>query len=356
MKKIIRMYVLLQLTTLSVLAQLQVSELLCEHLSNPIGIDIRQPRFGWQIMSATRNTRQVAYEIRVGIDAKDLSGGKHLFWSSGKRNDDSSVNVTYTGPALQPGVRYYWQVRVWDNHGMQSPWSDPAYWQTAMLSPSDWKAKWIGAGGVEDTVQRPSPLFRKEFEIRKKIRSATAYITAHGLYEAALNGARVGKNYLTPGWTSYQHRLAYQVYDVTGSLHEGKNAIAVTLGNGWYRGYIGFANKKDFYGKDLALLFQLDISYSDGSTETVVSDESWKSATGAIRSAEIYYGERIDARQEKKGWTLPGYDDAGWSVVRTASFSMSNLLAAYNEPITAHETFQPVRVFRTPRGEQVIDF
>jgi alpha-L-rhamnosidase len=356
MKKIVGVYFILQIIFFSAQAQVQVLDLLCENLSNPQGMDVLQPRFSWQLVSDKRNTRQVAYEIRVGVDPDKLQKGKDLFWGSGKKDSDSSVHVVYEGQGLQSGTKYFWQVRVWDNHGSVSAWSIPAFWQTGLLSVSDWKAKWIKPGFAEDSIQRPSPLFRKEFTIQKKIRSATAHITAFGLYEASLNGERIGKDYLSPGWTSYNKRLPYQTYDLTGSVKTGKNAIAVTLGSGWYRGYIGFLNKNNFYGKQIALLFQLDIRYTDGTSDQIISDESWKSSTGSIRSSEIYHGELIDARMEKTGWSLPGYDDAGWSGVITADFSKDHLLASSNEPITKHEQFKPVRIFRTPRGENVIDF
>src|ERR1700730_13655398 len=128
-----------------------------------------------------------------------------------------------------------------------------------LLNSADWKAKWISAGFSEDTLLRPSPLFLKKFALNKKISSAFAYITAHGLYEAQINGKRVGDAYLTPGWTSYNKRLQYQVYDVTGLLNKGTNAIGVMLGNGWYRGYLAWNDRHNIYGKDISLLFQLEI-------------------------------------------------------------------------------------------------
>jgi alpha-L-rhamnosidase len=176
------------------------------------------------------------------------------------------------------------------------------------------------------------------------------------LYEAKINGKRVGDAYLTPGWSSYNKRLQYQVYDVTDLLKSGANALAVTLGDGWYRGNFSFDHRRNIYGKDIALLFQLEVMYADGTTATIASDASWKSSTGAIRSNGIYQGETIDARQEKNGWVLAGYDDNNWTGVKTANFSKDNLIATYNEPIKKQETFRPVSVITTPKGEKVIDF
>ncbi|MGH2565272.1 MAG: alpha-L-rhamnosidase N-terminal domain-containing protein, partial [Ginsengibacter sp.] len=285
---------------------LSAQNLLVENKENPIGIDVANPRFSWQLISDKRNVVQTAYEIRVSDKPGDLLKNKNITWSSGKVFSDSSVHVSYKGKELQSNKKYYWQVRTWDNKGTSPSWSSPAYWQMGLLNASDWKAKWITPGYIEDSVMRPSPLFRKKFLTNKKIVSATAYITAHGLYEAAINGIRIGDAYLTPGWTSYNNRLQYQAYDVTNMLKQGNNAIAVTLGSGWYRGSLAWAANKNIYGKDIALLFQINITYADGSTDIITSDDSWKSSTGRIRYAEIYNGETDDATKEKNGWTLPG--------------------------------------------------
>lgn len=353
MKKVLILLAAFQTIVIIAAAQVQLQNIRTEDLTNPIGLDITQPHFSWQLQSEKRNVQQTAYEIKVQDAPKGTSG--KATWSTGKIMGDQSIQVPYAGPALMSGKRYQWQVRIWDNNGKASVWSAPAFFQMGMLKPADWKASWIEPG-FEEAPQRPSPLFRKEFSSTKKIRSATAYITAHGLYEAQINGQRIGDAYFAPGFTSYNKRLQYQVYDVTSHLKQGNNAIAVTLGNGWYRGNFSFGNTKNIYGKDIALLMQLDINYTDGTTASIVTDESWKSSTGAIRSSEIYAGELIDARQEKKGWTTAGYNDKEWSGVKQASYSKEVLLATVNEPVKKHETFKPIRIFKTPQGDQVMDF
>ncbi|MCU7550190.1 glycoside hydrolase family 78 protein [Chitinophagaceae bacterium LB-8] len=355
MKRLIALYILMQFFSMISLAQVKVEHLKTENRDNPIGLDVVLPRFSWQLNSVKRNVLQAAYEIRLGHESS-LSKESGLDWQTGKVASDSSVHVVYKGSPLQSGKRYFWQVRVWDNAGKASDWSKPAFFQMALLNPSDWKAKWIEPGFVEDSVLRPSPIFRKEFSTSRKISRATAYITAHGLYEAQINGKRVGDAYLTPGWTSYNKRLQYQVYDVADLLQQGANAVGVTLGSGWYRGFLAWGGNKNSYGKDAALLFQLQISYNDGTSETIISDESWKSSTGAIRFSEIYHGETIDARQEKKGWATAGYNDKEWSGVKVVNHPMNVLVATFNEPIQKHETFKPIKIFTTPKGEQVIDF
>jgi alpha-L-rhamnosidase len=335
-------------------SQLTVQHLKTENRSNPIGLDDAKPRFSWQLNSDKRSTLQTAYEIHVADDVASLMKGN--VWNSGKVASDQSTFVDYAGMALASGKKYYWQVKVWDNYGRSSKWSESASWQMGLLAAADWKAQWISIGFQEDTLNRPSPLFRKTFASSKKIKSATAFITSQGLYEASLNGKRVGDAYLTPGWTSYNKRLPYQAYDVTNLIQSGVNAIGVALGSGWYRGYIGFSGQKNFYGNELALLFQLQIQYEDGTGILVVSDPSWKCSTGNILSSEIYNGETIDARKEKPGWSTDNFNDADWSPVKIKENNPVNLVATYNESIRKHETFKAIRLIKTPKGENVIDF
>ncbi|HRI79270.1 MAG TPA: glycoside hydrolase family 78 protein [Cyclobacteriaceae bacterium] len=324
-----------------------------EDLVNPVGIDVLSPRFSWQLESGKRNVMQTAYEIHVSSDISRLS--KADVWNSGKIMSDQSVFVPYGGPVLESGRKYFWQVRIWDNTGKATAWTWASSWQMGLLKPSDWKAKWIQAGFQEDTVDRPSPYFRKSFSTPKKIASATLFITAQGLYEAFINGKRVGDACLTPGWTSYNKRLAYQAYDVTPLITSNTNVIGVVLGSGWYRGDIGFAKQRNFYGKSISLIAQIEIQYDDGTKEMVISDKSWKCSTGSILSSEIYHGETIDARKEKLSWNTNSFNDSDWSAVVEKEQSV-NLVASYNEPIRKHEAFNAVKLIPTPKGEKVIDF
>ncbi len=356
MKRLAIVFLLGVFFSLASNAQVKIQNLLTENLTNPIGLDVAVPRFSWQLLANKRGVLQAAYEIRMGANSALLTKGKGIIWGTGKVNSDSSVHVTYSGVPLLSGKRYFWQVRVWDNDGQPSAWSETAFWQTALLSTADWKAKWIEAP-EPDPGQQPSPLFRKQFTTGKKVQSATAYITSHGLYEAQINGQKVGDAFLTPGWTSYNKRLQYQTYDVTGLLKNGANAIGVTLGSGWYRGFIGFSGQNNFYGKKLSLLLQIDITYTDGSVDQIVSDGSWKTSTGAITASEIYDGETIDARLEKPAFATDGYDDSKWGAVTIdEKIGYGTLVATYNEPVRKHETFKAIHIFKTPLGEQVVDF
>jgi alpha-L-rhamnosidase len=349
MRKLIFLLIAIN-TGLFCFAQVKVERLQTENLVNPISIDALTPRFSWQLNAdGKRGVMQRAYEIKVSSDKKAA-------WNSGKVTSDQSVYVDYRGERLLSGRKYVWQVRVWGNTGKASEWSAPASFQMGMLTPADWKAQCITPGFKEDSALRPSPLFRKGFSLNKKIQSATAYITAHGLYEAQINGQRVGDAYLTPGWSSYNKRLQYQAYDVTALLKTGENAVGATLGNGWYRGFVGYRPTPNIYGKDIAFLFQLEVTYTDGSKATIVSDDSWKSSTGPVRFAEIYYGATIDDRLQQQGWSAPGFDDKSWSSVTVKDFAKNTLVATINEPVRKHETFKPVKIFTTPKGDKVIDF
>jgi alpha-L-rhamnosidase len=199
-------------------------------------------------------------------------------------------------------------------------------------------------------------MLRREFKLNGVIDRARAYITSHGLYEAYLNGRRVGDQVFTPGWTSYNKQLQYQTYDVTGMLKSGDNAIGVILGDGWYRGNLAWSDKRNIYGDKLGLLLQIEVTYKDGRKELVNSDQTWKASTGPILMSEIYHGETYDARLEKTGWTNPGFSDAEWAGVKVANHSKTILTAPAGPPVRKIEEIKPVKILKTPAGETVVDF
>jgi alpha-L-rhamnosidase len=333
----------------------RVDNLICEYKINPIAVDAANPRMSWKLITQDRNIQQTYYEIRVGTNAVSLTKGKDLIWTSGKVPSDESAHVYYGGPMLTSREKCYWQVRVWNNKNQVTPWSMVNFWKMGLLKQEDWSAKWIQDNYLSDTTGGPSPMFRKTFKLDHKIRAAHLYITAHGVFEAQINGKRVGNDYFAPGWTSYNKRLQYQVYDVTSLMRRGDNATGVTIGDGWYRGYT-YNRKKDVYGKKLALLYQLEIVYTNGKRELITSDKSWKVAYGPIRSSSFFDGEVYDARKEKSGWTDPLYKDATWDTVKTDESIKSNLITTSGPTVKKHEKFLPLKVFTTPAGEKVIDF
>ena len=235
-------------------APLAVRNLRCEYKVDPVGIDVRKPRLSWELASTEKGTLQRSYEVRVAWSEAELAKGK-VTWDSGKQASDASIQVEYEGPALQSGQIYYWQVRAADNHGHLSDWSKTARWEMGLLEVADWKAKWITPNLVEDvTKSNPSPLLRREFSVKKKVKRARLYATAMGLYEMTLNGKRAGDEYFAPGWTAYDFRLQYQTYDVTSLVKSGENCLGAMLGDGWFRGRMTWDNKRNSYGKKLALL------------------------------------------------------------------------------------------------------
>ena len=176
------------------------------------------------------------------------------------------------------------------------------------------------------------------------------------MYVASFNGKKIGNNHLTPGWTSYNKRTQYQVYDVSNLLVKGKNALGAIVGNGWYRGTLGWTNNVDIYGKELGLLMQVNVVYNDGTKDNFYTDANWKSSYGAIQSNEIYHGEEIDARKDQTGWDLPTFNDMSWKSVKILPTGYKHLIATENESITQHELLKPVKIFTTPKGEKVLDF
>ncbi len=338
------------------MAAVQVAGLVCEYLDNPVGIGAGQPRLSWQLSAASsdENVMQAAYEIRVAGSVSDLSKKSRLIWDSGKVDSDRSVDVVYGGPALKSMQRVYWQVRVWDNRNKLSSWSEPAFWETGILDPGMWKASWISSLETDTAWSKPCPYFRKEFPVRKTVKSARVYVTSRGLYELFLNGEKVSQDLFTPGWTSYNKRIQYQTYDVTGMLRS-QNCLGAILGDGWFRGNIGWAGQHNYYGDQLAFLAQLVITYSDGSTEIIATGKDWKSKTGAILESDIYNGETYDARMEMPGWNKTGFDDSNWANVKEVSFPVNILVAPQGVPVRAVQEIKPVKLLVTPKGEKVFD-
>lgn len=336
--------------------KLSVYGLTCEYKTNPLGMDAPQPRLSWKIRSTQDDVLQTAYEVRVSTQPGRWTNAASV-WQSGKVPGSQSILVPYAGDALQSSKRYYWQVRVWDNHGNVSAWSEANWWEMGLLDVGDWKAQWIHHPGDTLYDSGPSPMFRKTFASSGSIKQARLYITSHGVYEAQLNGQRIGEAYFTPGWTSYDNQLQYQVYDVTDLIGRRDNALAVTLGDGWFRGNLMVAGR-NLYGKTLALLAQLEITYSNGQVERVVTDGSWKtSLDGPIRLSDIYNGEWYDARKAARDWTMPSFDDSHWTAAAISpSPRYDHLVTSAGPPVAIHERVKPVAIITTPKGEKVIDF
>lgn len=345
-----------------------VEGLRTEYAANPVGTDARTPRLSWRLHATRRGTTQGAYEIQVALDSGAMN---RPLWTSGRVASPASILRPYGGPPLQSSTRYYWRVRAWDDAGRASPWSTFAFFETALLDTAEWRARWITPDLTEDTTKsNPSPMLRREFRLGSsgvrsrevtlsgspRIASARLYVTSLGLNEVEINGQRVGDVYLRPGWTAYDSRLQYDAYDVTALVRSGANVIGATLGDGWFRGRLGWNGKRNLYGSRLALRAQLVVRYADGSAQTVVTDSTWKASTGPILVSDIYDGETYDARLEKKGWSSPSYNDTSWRDVRIMDGVKVALVAPVGPPVRRMREIMPVKVIRTPAGETVVDF
>ena len=329
----------------------EVKELVCEYKINPLGIDIQKPRLSWQISTAEENVIQTAYEIKV---TDQTAKGKQI-WTSGKVSSDKSVNIPYEGPELKSMQRVYWQVRIWDNKNKTSEWSAPSYWEMGILEPGLWKASWIEFKSEPEVKgSKPAQYFRKDFSTAKKIKSARVYITSLGLYQLFLNGKKVSTDLFAPGWTSYKNRIQYQTYDVT-SMIQPKNSIGAIVGDGWFRGNIGWGNVNGYYGSKLALLAQLQINYTDGTSEIIGTDQNWKVTNGPIIESDIYNGETYDARKEMPGWANSGFNDSKWEKAAIAEHSKKIFIAPQGAVVKAIEEIKPVKLITTPKGETVLD-
>lgn len=314
-------------------AQVSVGSLKVNRLSDPLGISPdKSPTLSWVLSSKNRNTIQTAYEVEVA------SGGKTV-WSSGRVESDNSAFVKYEGP-LSPDTRYNWSVRVWDNHGKVSK-KATGFWSTG-LRPDDWRAKWVGKVGNNTPIK-----LRGSLKASRPVRRATAYVSAHGFYEASLNGKSLGEDLLTPGWTSYEKRLQYQAYDVTSLLKSGLNEVHATLAPGWYSSGMGWGDpsKRYRYGDEIFLLFQINVEYTDGTREQLCSDETWEMSPCEVTFASIYDGETIDHTVQDS-----------WSEVEAYLLPCDALIPTVNEPVRRRMTLKPVAVITTPKGEKVIDF
>ena len=336
----------------------QVADLRSDRFVNPLGLGTA-PHLSWKINSTVRGVMQSAYEIRVAMDEKDLMAGGKPLYDSGKVRSQQSIQVPYQGTPVQSRQRYYWRVRIWDERNRISSWSATAFWEMGLLSSSDWSARWIDPNLPEDAARSgPAAMLRKEFSLGENIVRARIYATSLGMYELHLNGHRVGEQVLTPGWTSYEHRIQYQTYDVTSMVHEGQNALGALVGDGWYRGTLGWAEmpqRRHQYGDRTAMLIQMEVSYRDGKKETVVTDDSWSAIQSPIMFSDIYNGERYDARLEQNGWANANFGAQNWLPVKSMQSPSAQLISPAGPKILRMEELKPAKIFAAPSGATIVD-
>lgn len=347
--------------------ELQPIELRTEYRVNPLGISTAIPQLSWSLESETRNCSQSAFRILVAESAKLLALETGSLWDSGRVESKETLNIPYSGIQLISGQKCFWKVRVWDENGQASEWSNPSSWETALLKPTDWKAIWINDGKANpekdsDFYKKdPAPLFRKEFILEKKPIEARLYISGLGYYEASLNGHRICDQVLDPGWTDYSDRILYSTYDVTTQLRKGANCLSGVLGNGWYNPLPlrmwGRRNLREHLtiGRP-CLIAQLEIRFPDGSSRCVVTDESWKVHEGPILKNNIYLGELYDARCELPVWDIAGFDDSAWKSAASAPNPGGRLEAQSQPPILAKEELHPINISEPCPGLFIVDF
>lgn len=515
-------------------AHIYPTSLRCEYKINPLGINEREPRLSWVLKTIEpelRGAKQTAYQVLVATSREGLERNEADLWDSGRVESGETTQIAYSGKPLRSEMVCWWKVRVWDENGNVSQWSEPAYWTMGLLEKSDLKAKWIGydspftpqegeeaqamasylldcswiwypeKGKLEDfpkgirffrksfslpsmNIQKaelvitaddsftvyingekvgesksvlgawknpqivdvrkflkegenilavmgeniskgpagvlcvlrikmedgevvricsernwktkdkteegwqeigfddsnwenarelgkfgmapwgwltpngifllPTPYLRKSFEIKKDIRRATLYATALGIYELSINGGKVGDDFFAPGWSDYRKRVYYRTYDVTKLLQKGKNAIGVILADGWFSGYLDMKGR-GIFGSRPRFLLQLNIEYTDGTKESITSDESWKATYGPIREADLYMGETYDARLEIADWNLPHYDDSNWDNVTLYPNNSLILSAHPGVPVKKQMELKPVEITEPKPGVYVID-
>ena len=364
---------LLLLVAISAFSQgLKVTNLRCDGRKEPDGIATIKPALSWNIESDGYNVMQSAYRILVADDSVALQKGSGNIWDSQKVNSGASLNVAYNGKQLLSAKKYYWRVMVWDNKGNVSAWSTIAQWQMGLLNTDDWKnAQWIAYQSMPDSMtilphlpvkgekkHSPGvdilPLLRKSFNIGKPVKNATMFICGLGHFEMNLNGKKVGDHFLDAGWVNYQKQALYVSFDITQQLKQGENAIGVLLGNGFYFTPSGRYRKlTTAYGYP-KMKCCLRVEYSDGSTENIVSNPSWKTAAGPITFSAIYGGEDYDATKEQAGWDAPGFNDKNWKDAIVVD-GPPQLDPQTTEPLKVMEMFEPKAKTQPGPGVWVYD-
>jgi alpha-L-rhamnosidase len=332
-----------------------------EHRTEPLGLGDRRPRLSWKLDSERRGAAQRAYRVTAARREEDLDEASGLLWDSGRRDSADTLLVPWQGPALRSATRYHWRVEVWDESGAPAG-SAQSWFETGLLDTEDWTAVWIGRDPqalppvdppTDDDIGLPgaaeAPLYlRTHFQLSDRPVRARLYATARGVYEAGLNGARVGDQELAPGWTEYHHRIQYQTYDVTAQLRAGDNVISAVVADGWWSGYVGFDPRRParHYGVTPQFLAQLVVDFADGSRQVIATGDGWTECDGAIRSADLMMGQFVDARRTSSG-TRPA------TVLDT---ELGPLVAEPDAPIRVSADLPAVDVRPTGDGRFIVDF
>ncbi len=345
---------------------LRPTALTCEYLVNPLNIDTDHPALSWKFVPGVKNEKQTAYELILSDSERGVVATQGNLWTTGKINSDQNVNIIYAGDPLKSFTRYYWRVRVYDAENAASAWSDPAWFETAMMDAGDWHAKWIGderknPGKDEEYFREDRmPLLRKEFSAAKKIASARLYISGLGYYEAYINGEKVSDHVLDPGWTTFRKQVLYVVHDVTPLVRKGVNVVGVMLGNGWWNPLpIKLFGRWDLRNYQQTgrpcLKAEIRITYADHSVEIIPTDESWQSAPGPIVHNSVYLGEHYDARLEQKGWSTTRAEKKEWRAAIEVAGPSGRLSGQVQPPVKIATIVKPIRIRQVSRDTFIVD-
>ena len=353
-----RAFLLVSLLAVSHIAlsqSLKVESLKTEHLVSPLGVDKSNPRLSWRMVSANEGAAQNSFRLLVGCDSLKVSQGSGDVWDSGKQQS-SQMSVRYGGEALQPRTRYYWQVAITDEQGVEAK-SEVASFETGKMSLDAWVGNWISDNkGVEHS---PAPYFRKKFSVGKQVKQARLYVAVAGLYNLYINGERMGDGMLEPVYTRFDRRNMYMTYDVTPYIRDKENVVGIVLGNGWYNHQALAVWNFDVapWRNRPAFCLDLHLTYDDGTEDVVSTDLSWRATDkGPLVRNNIYTGEHYDFTKEMQGWSTPDYDDSKWGGVKLRSLPSEQITSQQMRPIRACQEYEAAKFSELSEGVYLYDF
>lgn len=341
--------------------EIGVTNLRCELLVNPAGIDCSSPQLSWEINCKDRAILQTGYQILVASSLEKLNAGEGDLWDSQEVKSDASVFVPYAGKNLESRMKCFWKVKVITNKG-RSEWSQPASWSMGLLRSTDWQAKWTGLdksfrGDVlEGKTRLAARYFRKEFEAGQKPEKATLYISGLGLYQLYINGRKIGDQELSPTVSDYSKVVKYNTFDVTKELNQGKNVVATVLGNGRYFSMRRKPLREERHFGFPRMMLQLELEYANGKKEVIISDDSWKvTAEGPIRANNEFDGEEYNALMEMPEWNKSGFDDSKWLQAELVESPGGKLEAQLNRNIRVMDLVKPTGITQPRPGMYILD-
>lgn len=361
------LFILLQFTIPLLAADMLPVNLRAEYKKTPF-LDDRIPRLSWELSSKGYGQYQSAYQLIVSSSLDKLQKDIGDIWDTKKVKQSQTNHIEFGGKQLNSRQQVWWKVRVWGTDGKVGSWSSASSWEMGLLNKGDWKAKWVGYDlnqlASKGTYHLPpSPYLRKKERIAKKVKSARLYVSSLGIHEFFVNGTKIGQDYFAPGWTDYNKRVYYNIYDVTPYIQNGENAFAAILSDGWYAGYLGYAllvgskQVRAFYGDVPLLKAQVEIMFEDGSRQVIITDESWKASTGAVLESDFLQGEKYDARKEKVGWNNANFNDSDWDPIQVFADKEQREIQLYpSHPVRVVKELPIKTINRLDDGKYIVDF